>query len=115
MTPGGGFQGGVILGTAPLLVYLAGRVHTFEKTVSHRLVEMAEALGAGGYAVIGVSALFAGAAFLSNWVPLGHARHLLSGGTIAWISIAVGIEVSGSIVLVMHSYLQQVIKGEGGE
>lgn len=115
LTPGGGFQGGVILATAPLLVFLAGRVRTFERAVSHPLTEFAEALGAAGYAIIGVSALFAGTAFLTNWVPLGQTGSLFSSGTIELISVAVGIEVSGSFVLLMYSYLKEIIKGEGGE
>jgi multicomponent Na+:H+ antiporter subunit B len=115
LTPGGGFQGGVILATAPLLVYLAGHVQMFERTVSHPLTEFAEALGAAGYAIIGISALFAGAAFLTNWVPLGQTGSLFSAGTIEWISVAVGLEVSGSFVLVMHSYLKEVIEEQGGD
>lgn len=115
LTPGGGFQGGVILATAPLLVFLAGQVRKFEKTVSHPLVEIAEALGAAGYAIIGLSALFAGASFLTNWVPLGTTGSLLSSGTIELISISVGLEVSGSFVLVMHSYMKEIILGRGGD
>jgi multicomponent Na+:H+ antiporter subunit B len=115
LTPGGGFQGGVILATAPLLVYLAGQVDTFERVVSSPLTEIAEALGAAGYAIIGASALFIGAGFLTNWIPLGQTGSLFSSGTIEWISVAVGLEVSGSFVLVMHSYLKEIIKGEGGE
>lgn len=115
LTPGGGFQGGVILATAPLLVFLAGEVRKFQKTVSHPLVEIAESLGAAGYAIIGTSALFAGAAFLTNWVPLGTTGSILSSGTIEWISVSVGLEVSGSFVLVMHSYMKEILLGEGGE
>jgi multicomponent Na+:H+ antiporter subunit B len=115
LTPGGGFQGGVVLATAPLLVFLSGNVQTFKKTISYPLLETAEALGAAGYAIIGISALFAGAAFLTNWLPLGHTGSLFSSGTIEWISVAVGLEVSGSLVLVMYSYLREIIEGEGGE
>lgn len=115
LTPGGGFQGGVILATAPLLVFLAGRVDTFKRTVSHPLTELAEATGAAGYALIGASALFIGAGFLTNWVPLGTTGSLLSSGTIEYISVAVGLEVSGSFVLVMYSYLQEIIEGQGGD
>lgn len=115
LTPGGGFQGGVILATAPLLVYLAGHIRTFKKAVSHPLLDFAESAGAAGYALIGISALVAGAAFLTNWLPLGQTGSLLSSGTIACISISVGLEVTGSFVLVMYSYLQEIIEGEGGD
>lgn len=115
LTPGGGFQGGVILATAPLLVFLAGEVQTFERVVSHPVLEFAEAVGAGGYAIIGTSALFIGVGFLTNWIPLGRTGSLFSAGTIEWISISVGLEVSGSFVLAMYSYLKEVIEGKGGE
>lgn len=115
LTPGGGFQGGVILATAPLLVFLAGKVQTFDKVVSSPLLEAAESIGAAGYAIIGASALFIGAGFLTNWIPLGQTGNLFSAGTIAWISVSVGLEVSGSFLLAMHSYLREVIEGEGGE
>ncbi|HEY3886894.1 MAG TPA: MnhB domain-containing protein [Vicinamibacterales bacterium] len=115
LTPGGGFQGGVILASAPLLVYLAGHVRTFERTVSHPVLEIAEAVGASAYALIGASALLVGAGFLTNWVPLGETHTLLSAGTIEWISLAVGLEVSGSFVLIMYSYLQEIIEGRGGD
>jgi multicomponent Na+:H+ antiporter subunit B len=45
LTPGGGFQGGVILATAPLLVYLAGDLKTFKRIANHELVDIGEALG----------------------------------------------------------------------
>lgn len=115
LTPGGGFQGGVILATAALVVYLGGRVDTFKRAVSHPLTEIAEALGAGGYALIGASAFIVGAAFLTNWLPLGQTGQLISSGTILLISLAVGLEVTGGFALLMHAYLEEVIKQEGGE
>ncbi len=115
LTPGGGFQGGVILATAPLVVFLSGGFQIFTRIVSHPLLQLAESLGAAGYAIIGTSGLFAGTAFLTNWVPLGTTGSLFSGGTIAWISIAVGLEVAGGFVLLMQSYLQEIIEGKGGE
>lgn len=114
LTPGGGFQGGVILATAPLLVFLAGKVQTFDGVVSSPLLEAAESIGAAGYAIIGSSALFIGAGFLTNWIPLGQTGNLFSAGTIGWISVSVGLEVSGSFLLAMHSYMQEVIRGQGG-
>jgi multicomponent Na+:H+ antiporter subunit B len=113
LTPGGGFQGGVILATAPLLVFLAGKVQMFHRVVSNPLLEAAESIGAAGYAIIGSSALFIGAGFLTNWIPLGQTGHLFSSGTIAWISVSVGLEVSGSFLLAMHAYMREVIEGEG--
>ena len=60
----------MILATAPLLVYLAGEFDTFRQVASHVLVEVAEAIGAGGYVVIGLLGILAGAPFLQKpWAP----------------------------------------------
>ena len=82
LTPGGGFQGGVILATAPLFLYLAGEFGEFRKAVPRTLVHIAEAVGGGGYAAIGIACLGAGRAFLQNVLPLGSKGTILSGGTI---------------------------------
>ena len=69
--PGGGFQGGVILATAPLLVYLAGEFRKLAHIAPHRLLEVAEAAGVGAYVVIGAIGLISGLPFLDNVLPLG--------------------------------------------
>src|SRR5690242_20738061 len=110
LTPGGGFQGGVILASAPLVVYLSGDVKTFEAIVSSPLVKLAECGGAAGYAAIGMAALLFGAHFLTNIVPLGTTGDLFSSGTIAVISAVVGMEIAGGFVLLMQSYLREIIE-----
>ena len=110
LTPGGGFQGGVILASAPLLIYLSGNARAFESIISSPLVKLAECGGAGGYAIIGIAALFASAHFLTNIIPLGTTGDLFSSGTITVISIAVGMEVTGGFVLLMETYLREVVE-----
>jgi multicomponent Na+:H+ antiporter subunit B len=110
LTPGGGFQGGVILASVPLIVYLSGNVKTFESIVSHPLIELAECGGAAGYAIIGTTALFFGAHFLTNILPLGTTGDVFSSGTIAVISVTVGLEVTGGFVVLMQSYLREIIE-----
>jgi multicomponent Na+:H+ antiporter subunit B len=112
LTPGGGFQGGVILATAPLVVYLSGSVSQFQRIVRHPLLSFSESLGAAGYALIGMGALFAGANYLTNFMPLGTTGYINSSGTIGTISVAVAFEVSGGVVLVMQSYLEEVLEGQ---
>lgn len=110
LTPGGGFQGGVILASAPLVVYLSGDVKTFEAIIASPLVKLAECGGAAGYAIIGLAALFFGAHFLTNIVPLGTTGDLFSSGNIAIISACVGLEITGGFVLLMQTYLQEIIE-----
>jgi multicomponent Na+:H+ antiporter subunit B len=109
LTPGGGFQGGVILASAPMLVYLSGNVKSFRAIVSSPLIELAECGGAAGYAVVGIAGLLCGAHFLTNVLPLGATGDLFSSGTIAVISLLVGCEVSGGFVLLMQTYLREIV------
>ncbi len=110
LTPGGGFQGGVILATAPLLVYLAGDLKTFKRITSHTLVEVSEAAGALGYALIGLVGIMLGLQFLQNFLPLGKTGAINSSGTIALISISVGLEVAAGFVLLLHAFLEQTLE-----
>jgi multicomponent Na+:H+ antiporter subunit B len=110
LTPGGGFQGGVILATAPLLVYLGGDFKRFKQITSHTLVELAEAAGALAFLGIGFAGYFFGQAFLQNVFPLGRTGAINSSGTIAAISLATGLEVAGGFVLLLHAFLEQTLE-----
>ncbi|MDA8295530.1 MAG: sodium:proton antiporter [Actinomycetota bacterium] len=109
VTPGGGFQGGVVLGTGLHLLYVAGSYDALEKMRPTTLFEWGEAIGAGSYGALGVAGLLASGAFLANFVPLGHFGALFSGGTVPLLNIAVGIEVaSGGAILLSH-FLRQAM------
>ena len=117
LTPGGGFQGGVILATAPLLVYLAGDYKTFKQFSSHALVELVEAAGVFGFVAIGLAALVMGANFLQNIAWLGTTGAINSGGTITLISLSVALAVAGGFILLLRQFLEQALEirseGEG--
>ena len=110
LTPGGGFQGGVILATAPLLVYLAGDFKIFKQISSHFLIEVAEACGIGGYAVVGLVGLISGRAFLENILPLGQAGEINSGGTVLLLNLLIGLAVSAGFVLLLWAFLEQTLE-----
>lgn len=112
LTPGGGFQAGVILSTASLLVYLAQNTEAFRRVTSHGVVEIIEAVGAGSYALIGLAPLLIGVPFLTNILPLGTTGDVFSSGTIALISAMVGVEVTAAFLLVTFTYLQEIIRGQ---
>lgn len=115
LTPGGGFQGGVLLATAPLSVYLAGSFRDFRRVTRRNLVEIAEAAGAAGYAIIGLAALAAGSAFLENFIPQGSPGDVFSGGTIALINLTVGLEVAAGFVVLLNAFLEETLTREARE
>jgi multicomponent Na+:H+ antiporter subunit B len=110
LTPGGGFQGGVVLASTPILVYLAGDVEAFEKITDSILIKISECGGAAGYGIIGILALLYGAHFLTNVVPLGTTGDLFSSGNIAIISVCVGVEVTGGFVQLTQIYLREIVE-----
>ena len=108
-TPGGGFQGGVILATALLLVYLSDRYVTLRRVGPMALIEFAEALGAASLALLGLAGLLAGGAYLQNTLPLGTAGDLLSAGTIPLGNMAVGLAVTGGFAFMLSEFLEQTL------
>jgi multicomponent Na+:H+ antiporter subunit B len=117
ITPGGGFQGGVVLATAAFVVFLAGEYLAMRRVAPHQLVEVGEAAGAAGYALIGVGGLVFGSVFFQNFLDLGKPGELLSAGTIPLSNIAVGIAVAGAFLLIWSEFLDQAIaiRSGGGE
>jgi multicomponent Na+:H+ antiporter subunit B len=109
LTPGGGFQGGVILAAGPLVVFLAGRYLRMKVIAPHALAELADALGAAGYALIGLGGLIFAGLFFKNFIPLGTAGHLLSAGQMPLASVAVGVEVSGAFLVGWTEFLDQAL------
>ncbi len=108
--PSGGFQGGVILATAFILVYLSGEFLIFKRFSPVDLTDVVEAVGAGGFAAIGVSAVAMSLPYLKNFLPLGTTPGAVSSsGTIALISFFVGLEVAAAFVLVIAELLDQTL------
>jgi multicomponent Na+:H+ antiporter subunit B len=113
--PSGGFQGGVILATAFMLVYLAGEVIVFKRFSPDTVVDALEGAGAGGFAAVGVAAVPMGLAFLYDYLPLGQTPGAVSSsGTIALISFFVGLEVASAFILIIGELLDQTLLIRGG-
>jgi len=110
LTPGGGFQGGVILATPPLLVYLAGDLKTFKRITRQEWVEAIEGAGIFGFVLVGLLGLFVGGAFLQNLLPLGQTGSVISAGTVALLNIATGLAVSGGFVQLIYVFLEQTLE-----
>ena len=115
LTPGGGFQGGTIVGTATMLIYLAVDYATYRRSLPKRFLEIVESIGAGSYVLIGLASMIAGGAFLENFLPLGQRDRFFSGGTIWLINFAVGLEVASGFALLFAEFLEETRQRETGE
>lgn len=107
LTPGGGFQGGAILASAAVCIYLGAGLHALAKSVNQELFDFLDALGAFSYAALGVATAFTVGAFLKNVLPLGQLGGLVSGGTIYLISCMVFVEISAGFMVVAIEFLRQ--------
>jgi multicomponent Na+:H+ antiporter subunit B len=109
LTPGGGFQGGVLLAGALLLVYAAGQVAAVQRVRPVVLVEVADAVGAASYTLVAVAGLVFGVAAMDNVLPNGTTGSLLSGGTVPVLSVAVGVEVTAAVTLILSELVDQMM------
>jgi multicomponent Na+:H+ antiporter subunit B len=93
LTPGGGFQGGVILAAAFFIPLLA---RPSEK-VNHLAISLIEGLAGATFIGIGLIALFKGQAFLQPMLDHGQFGTLLSAGTLPFLYMAVGLKVGAEL------------------
>ncbi len=92
--PGGGFQGGVILGASMILYVIAFGLDEGRKRLSQKVSDIFVSTGVLIYAGIGLLCILAGGAYLEYAeLPLGS-HHLASHLGIYGIEIGVGITVA---------------------
>jgi len=109
LTPGGGFQGGVILASATVLVYAGGQAVAFRRVSPEPALELADGVGAAGFALVAIGGLIFGLAALHNFLPLGTQSQLLSAGMLPLLNLSVGIEVAGAVTLIISEFVDQTL------
>ncbi|HET8561356.1 MAG TPA: MnhB domain-containing protein [Marmoricola sp.] len=109
LSPGGGFQGGVVLATGLHLAYLAGDYKVLERLRPSAVFDVAEAGAVAGYLGVGLVGLGLMGSFLADWIPLGTFGSLLSAGTVPVLNGLVGIEVGAALVLLVARFLDQAL------
>ncbi|ATB29668.1 MnhB domain-containing protein [Melittangium boletus] len=110
LSPGGGFQGGVVLAGAAALVFLAGASWRTRRLNPMALLDGLEGLGVAGFAGVGLlGMLLAGQEFLRNVLPLGTRGELPSAGQVPLLNGFVGLAVSAGIILILAELLDQTL------
>lgn len=107
LTPGGGFQGGVVLGGTLVLVYLAAGYRAFHRLVQPKVVHAVEGLALAGFVGVGLVGLSHGA-YLANPLPLGTPGELLSGGAIPVLNGLVAVAVGAAVARLAVEFLEQL-------
>lgn len=113
LSPGGGFQGGVVAATALHLLYLGADYRALERIRPVGLYEVGDALAASAYLVTGLAGLIGTGAFLANTLlPYGTFNTLSSGGTVPLLNAAIGMEVACAVVVLLARFLDQAVEIE---
>lgn len=101
LSPGGGFQGGILTVAVVLLIYLAHGYEATKKALSPNLMRPLEGVALIIYICLAMLGVVFGAQFCQNIAYYnGDIGALISSGTIAWMDEAVAFNVvTGSIVL----------------
>jgi len=105
LSPGGGFQGGVIIASGVLLLLISHK--TFE--VPHSVIVALETFAGVSYVLIGIIGLLVLDTFLGNFLPhdIAQMGMLLSGGIIPIIYIIVGIKVGSEMSMIVQNLIQR--------
>ena len=111
LSPGGGFQGGVLVVGVILMLYFANGFQATAGALSFELLHEAEGVASVAYVALALMGIAAGAQFCENILyQHGNIGDLYSSGTIFWMNLTVGIKVItgiGSITLLMLGIAQQ--------
>jgi multicomponent Na+:H+ antiporter subunit B len=109
VTPGGGFQGGVVVAGGIVVLYLTVGYRRWSRVADEHLLDPFEGVGAGTYVVVGLAALISAAPFLHNLLGPGKPGTLLSGGSMAILNWGVALEVAAANLVLYTEFLQRLV------
>lgn len=101
LNPGGGFQGGVILGSVLLLFYLAFGLK--EGWFSEHMASLVEDVSALSLLVVGLLGMVVGKAFFSTFIITISG---ISGGMIPLINTLIGLKVGTAFVVLFYTFFK---------
>ncbi|PIS27551.1 MAG: cation:proton antiporter [Candidatus Marinimicrobia bacterium CG08_land_8_20_14_0_20_45_22] len=105
LTPGGGFQGGAVIASAFVLMYLG--CHN-EKRINETGSVLFDSIGGLTFIVVGLVGLAIGTGyFLYNFLPLGKFNTLMSAGIIPIIYIAIGFKVGSELSKIIDLLMEE--------
>ncbi len=111
LTPGGGFQGGAIIASGFLLLYLAYP----GESVNRKRLSVVEGIAGLTFVGLGLWGLFTqGNSFLFNFLPKGQLNMIFSAGILPIIYIAIGFKVASEFAGIVDDMMCEAVC-RGGE
>ncbi|MBU0501801.1 MAG: MnhB domain-containing protein, partial [Candidatus Margulisbacteria bacterium] len=87
LSPGGGFQGGVIFGSAIILFGLVEGVSAAQRRFKEELLSLTKNIGMLIFVALGFIGMILGGAFLSDFMPRGEIGTVPSAGLILYLNL----------------------------
>ena len=113
LSPGGGFQGGVLIAGAIAIIYIGYGFKGVNKGIAANTFKIAEDIGALGFIILAFIGLVGSGVYFGNILKKGNPGDLFSSGSIFLMNFAVGFKVFAGIsflLLIMIANLKS--KGE---
>jgi len=106
ISPGGGFQGGVVLGSSLILLCLSEGVERSERKFKGSQLAIIESAGILIFIGIGFLGIILGGHFLENFLPIGRVGRVPSAGSILLLNLSIGIKVGAGISLIFYALVK---------
>ncbi|MCP4396250.1 MAG: sodium:proton antiporter [bacterium] len=106
LSPGGGFQGGVVLASGIILLILGKDVETIQRFFPLKAVGFVEMCGLLGFLLVGLLGLIFSAHFLKDFLPLASADELPHAGFIFLLNTIIGLKVGAGMTLLCFYLLK---------
>ena len=107
LSPGGGFQGGVVLASGVIVLALSRGTSSVQRIFPREKLNLTEILMLFAFIIMGIGGLIAGRYFLGNFLWLGKAGEIPSAGFIFFLNIIIGLKVGAGMILVCFYLLRE--------
>ena len=106
LSPGGGFQGGVVLASGIILLLLSKGVASVQELFPTRAIDLVEVLGFLAFLTVGLAGFFFRGDFLDNIFPVGAVEEVPHAGFIFLLNLIIGFKVGAGMTLLCYYLLK---------
>lgn len=114
LSPGGGFAGGALIAGAFILLILSNGSAYLKLKRKEEGSALVESIAILAFLIMAIMGMFLGSLiFFHNFIPLGEAGELMSGGFIPLGNLLIGIEVAAALLSIYYAfviYKEEILK-----
>ena len=115
VSPGGGFQGGVMFGSAIILLGLVEGVSVTQKRFTEDNLSLVKNLGMLLFILSGLLSVLLGYYFLADFLPRGEAGAVPSTGFILILNLIAGFMVGTGIAVIFYRLVKHIMPRKSEE